>query len=356
MTIEVLSRLDICFATARYPSRRRPPPVLDCPGAYVRGPLRPPPRPLRVLDPRRGVPDPRARGAGRRARDARRRAHRPRLARRRDPALKETGKHGVKPMLGCEVYVADDRKAQAKGYAHLTLLAEDNVGYGNLIRLSSLGYLEGYYYKPRVDWELLGAHSERADRALRAASRGGSARRSRRTAEQTRRRARPARAALRRRLGLRRDPERRPRRPGADQPELGDAAEHGRPAARRDRRRALPAPRGRARARGAALHPVRRLAQEPEPLEVRHRPVLLQVAGRDGARTSRATSTRSRATLEIAERCNVTLELGQHPAARVPDAGRPRRVRLPRRAVRKGPAEALRRGHAGAARSGSSSS
>ncbi len=68
---------------------------------------------------------------------------------------RETAKHGVKPIVGCEVYVADDRHAQAKGYAHLTLLAESNEGYGNLIKLSSLGYLEGYYYKPRVDWELL---------------------------------------------------------------------------------------------------------------------------------------------------------------------------------------------------------
>jgi DNA polymerase-3 subunit alpha len=72
---------------------------------------------------------------------------------------KETAKHGVKPLLGCEVYVADDRKAQQKGYAHLTLLAESNTGYANLIKLSSLGYLEGYYYKPRVDWELLGRHA-----------------------------------------------------------------------------------------------------------------------------------------------------------------------------------------------------
>src|SRR5437763_3888279 len=72
--------------------------------------------------------------------------------------VKEAKKHGVKPLLGCEVYVADDRKAQAKGYAHLTLLAQDNAGYANLIKLSSLGYLEGYYYKPRVDWELLDRH------------------------------------------------------------------------------------------------------------------------------------------------------------------------------------------------------
>src|ERR687898_1093448 len=73
--------------------------------------------------------------------------------------VKETAKHGVKPVIGCEVYVAEDRKAQAKGYAHLTLLAADNAGYSNLIKLSSLGYLEGYYYKPRVDWELLHTHS-----------------------------------------------------------------------------------------------------------------------------------------------------------------------------------------------------
>jgi len=73
---------------------------------------------------------------------------------------REAGKHGVKPILGCEIYVCDDRRAQTKGNAHLTLLAEDNAGYSNLIKLASAGYLEGYYYKPRVDWELLQAHSK----------------------------------------------------------------------------------------------------------------------------------------------------------------------------------------------------
>ena len=73
--------------------------------------------------------------------------------------VKETGRHGVKPVIGCEVYVAEDRHAQKKGYAHLTLLAEDNTGYANLIKLASAGYLEGYYYKPRVDWELLEQHA-----------------------------------------------------------------------------------------------------------------------------------------------------------------------------------------------------
>jgi DNA polymerase-3 subunit alpha len=73
---------------------------------------------------------------------------------------KEAGKAGVKPIIGCEVYVADDRKAQQKGYAHLTLLAESNEGYANLIKLASAGFLEGYYYKPRVDWEVLQSHSK----------------------------------------------------------------------------------------------------------------------------------------------------------------------------------------------------
>src|SRR5437868_6862378 len=72
---------------------------------------------------------------------------------------REAGKVGVKPILGCEVYLADDRRAQTKGNAHLTLLAADNTGYGNLIKLASAAYLEGYYYKPRVDWELLNNHS-----------------------------------------------------------------------------------------------------------------------------------------------------------------------------------------------------
>jgi DNA polymerase III subunit alpha len=72
---------------------------------------------------------------------------------------REAATQGVKPILGCEVYVCDDRRAQRKGYAHLTLLAETNEGYANLIKLASAAYLEGYYYKPRVDWELLDAHS-----------------------------------------------------------------------------------------------------------------------------------------------------------------------------------------------------
>jgi DNA polymerase-3 subunit alpha len=72
---------------------------------------------------------------------------------------KAARKQGVKPIIGCEVYVSDDRHRQVKGTAHLTLLAETTAGYANLIKLCSLGYLEGYYYRPRVDWELLSQYA-----------------------------------------------------------------------------------------------------------------------------------------------------------------------------------------------------
>jgi DNA polymerase-3 subunit alpha len=73
----------------------------------------------------------------------------------------------IKPILGMEAYVAPgsrlERGRQAPGvkpYYHLVLLARDAVGYKNLVKLSSLAYTEGFYVKPRVDRELLAAHSE----------------------------------------------------------------------------------------------------------------------------------------------------------------------------------------------------
>ena len=72
-------------------------------------------------------------------------------------------KAGIKPIVGCEVYLVDDRRAKEppgrRDWAHLTLLAKDLEGYHNLVKLVTLGYLEGYHYKPRVDLELLGRHS-----------------------------------------------------------------------------------------------------------------------------------------------------------------------------------------------------
>ena len=67
---------------------------------------------------------------------------------------------GIKPIIGCEMYVAPrgrlDRSARDE--YHLTVLAVDRAGYDNLLKLVSAGFLEGYYYKPRVDLELLAAH------------------------------------------------------------------------------------------------------------------------------------------------------------------------------------------------------
>ncbi|MBJ7448794.1 MAG: DNA polymerase III subunit alpha [Parachlamydiales bacterium] len=73
---------------------------------------------------------------------------------------------GVKPIIGCELYVATgSRKDKSRGpngkvAYHLTLLAKDIEGYKNLCKLSSLGFLEGFYYHPRIDKELLAQHSQ----------------------------------------------------------------------------------------------------------------------------------------------------------------------------------------------------
>ena len=72
--------------------------------------------------------------------------------------------HGIKPIVGCEIYVVDDHLARAPGKLerfHLTLLAADAAGYRNLVKLSSAGFLEGYQRgKPSVDMAQLAAHGE----------------------------------------------------------------------------------------------------------------------------------------------------------------------------------------------------
>ena len=73
---------------------------------------------------------------------------------------------GVKPIIGCEVYVAkgsrfDKEKGAIGGhYNHLILLAQNFEGYKNLMKIVTHGYLEGFYYKPRVDLEVLKEHNE----------------------------------------------------------------------------------------------------------------------------------------------------------------------------------------------------
>ena len=75
---------------------------------------------------------------------------------------KAGAKAGIKPILGCEIYVVDDHAArpQRERRGHLTLLAETREGYHNLVRLVSSGFLDGYWYKPRVDLEQLAAHAD----------------------------------------------------------------------------------------------------------------------------------------------------------------------------------------------------
>src|SRR3989344_5354002 len=78
---------------------------------------------------------------------------------------KEAKKQGIKPIIGCEVYVAARSRHQKEPRIdnrryHLTLLAKDNIGYQNLIKLITKAHLEGFYYKPRVDKELLREHAE----------------------------------------------------------------------------------------------------------------------------------------------------------------------------------------------------
>src|SRR6195952_5711116 len=94
------------------------------------------------------------------------------------PFYKACKANGIKPILGFEAYQADDSRRErpsrrgrlddsggdveggSKLYYHLPALAETDAGYKNLIQLASRAFLEGYYYKPRVDWELLAEHSE----------------------------------------------------------------------------------------------------------------------------------------------------------------------------------------------------
>ena len=251
-------------------------------------------------------------GAGGRARDAGGRAHRPRLDGGRGRSSgRRRASTGVKPVIGCEVYVADDRKAQTKGNAHLTLLA------GRQRRLRE----PDQALEPRLPRGLLlqaarrlgaaRAPRERADRALRLPlgprlqGARGEPRRRRRS------RARPARAGLRPGQRLRRAPERAPRRAGADPPAARAA---------RRRRRGLPSVATGdvhyLRDTDARAHEALLCIQSGDSLknpnhwkfETDHfyfkspEEMALDFPGHEDA---------LRRTLEVAERCNVEIELGR---------------------------------------------
>lgn len=72
---------------------------------------------------------------------------------------------GIKPIIGCEVYTAATKRSNKvygidNKFGHLVLLAKNNVGYVNLMKISSIAFTEGYYYKPRIDFEVLEKYSE----------------------------------------------------------------------------------------------------------------------------------------------------------------------------------------------------
>ena len=73
---------------------------------------------------------------------------------------------GIKPLVGCEVYIAKQsmhephNKRKGNGYSHLTLLARDQTGYANLVKLASAAYVDGLHFRPRIDWALLDQHAQ----------------------------------------------------------------------------------------------------------------------------------------------------------------------------------------------------
>lgn len=78
---------------------------------------------------------------------------------------KECKKAGIKPIIGMEAYVAsgsiyEQQRSGSRDYAHLILLCKNNVGYKNLMKLSSIAFIDGFYYKPRIDYELLEKYHE----------------------------------------------------------------------------------------------------------------------------------------------------------------------------------------------------
>jgi DNA polymerase-3 subunit alpha len=70
---------------------------------------------------------------------------------------------GIRPVIGCEVYVCpdmEDKQSISREFSHLVLLCESNEGYRNLSKLVSEGFLRGFYYRPRVDYDLLAKHAK----------------------------------------------------------------------------------------------------------------------------------------------------------------------------------------------------
>ena len=233
-------------------------------------------------------------------------------------------KHGVKPILGLEAYLVDDRHEREKvryERNHLTLLARDGAGFRNLIKLSSLGYLEGFRRgQANVDLELLERHSEGVI-ALSGCLQSRFCQRIIQEREQE------ARAHADDLLGvfgagqrLLRGPEQQD--PGAGPRERGHRADRARagPPAGRDGGRPLPAPRGLLDPRRAAVRADEVDARAAE-AELRHERVLSEGRGRDGGGLPRVAGGRpdhARDRRALRHRAGA----GQPAAAELRDPGR----------------------------------
>ena len=207
---------------------------------------------------------------------------------------KECLKEGIKPIIGCEAYVAPDSRHTRTGgekgarYHHLGLLARDVTGYRNLLKLCSLAYTEGFYYKPRIDDELLARYHE----GLVALSgcMGGEIPSLILRGETEKARARAG--YLRELFGpdglLPGGAQPRHPRAGHDQPGAGrDLPFHRHPPGRRQRR-ALRHARGRRRPGHPAVHRDEQEGERGPAPEVRLPRVLLQERGGDAAGPPRA--------------------------------------------------------------------
>ena len=206
-------------------------------------------------------------------------------------------KRGINPILGCEVYVAPGDRRDKTGTPgetanHLVLLAENAVGFKNLIALVSSGYTEGFYYKPRIDKALLARHAEGLI-GLSSCLKGEVASEIR---TEHAKRAMAAAASYRDILGAgnfflemqyQGIDEQRVVNTGL----LPIARDLGLPLVVHQRR-PLPAPARRQAARPAAVHRHRQVGQRREAPEVPRRPVLPQDRGADGRRCSATTPRR----------------------------------------------------------------
>ena len=261
---------------------------------------------------------------------------------------KATRGTGVKPVIGCEVYVADDRKAHEKGNAHLTLLAADNTGYSNLIKLSLARLPRGLLLQAARRLGAARAPLAGADRALRLplrprlqGARGEPRSRRRGRARPPRRRSSAATTSTSScrtrtstcRRGSCRSSSSSPRSRSSRRSRPATCTTSATPTRARTRRSSASsrATRSRTRTTGSS-RPTTSTSSRP-------RRWLLDFPGHEDA---------MRRTLEVAERCNVEIELGRIllPNFDVPE-GRDSFDYLVEQ-CEKGLAQALRHGHAGA--------